>query len=110
MSKHVPSLQARVAELMKEVETLKSEYSELEKISNGNIKAFDHLSKTCNDVVNTCNGLTVENEKLKSDYAQLEDNYNILSKHHDDLIYKFNENLAQHKAIEAENHALKARN
>jgi chromosome segregation ATPase len=118
MSKHVPSLQAKVAELMEqnakliesndlhvsrnielceEVETLKKELTDIDTLkelyANADIYAKNYA---------------IENNKLKSEYSQLEDNYNILSKHHDDLIYKFNENLVQHKAIEAETHALKA--
>ena len=86
--------QLHLAELMKEVETLKE-------------LAHTRLHElTCKAA--SLKSLHSENEKLKSDYAQLEDNYNVLSKHHNDLIYKFNENLEQHKAIEAENYALKA--
>jgi chromosome segregation ATPase len=93
-NKEVAQLLQLKAELMKVVETLKEE------------------KETLNSELGVVRGILgeklEENEQLKSEYSQLEDNYNILSKHHDDLIYKFNENLVQHKAIEAETHALKA--
>lgn len=114
---------ATVAELMKEIEDLNKlitdantdkikHFNKVGELSAENEKLKKELWLNSNM---SSKVLEDENTKLKSDYAELEekyytqaDNYTELNKMHDDLLSKFNKNLDQHRAIEAENQALKA--
>lgn len=113
---------ATVAELIKEVQTVKQyaekvdAQNEILRESNAELNAEvetlkkdkDNFERNFNNIIECYEGIYDNYEELKSDYAQLKDNYNVLSKHHDDLIEKFNKNLIQHRQISAENYALKA--
>lgn len=86
---------ATVAELMKEVETLKKEKDNFEVNYNIGNESYEKLYDTH---VQTYE----ENEKLKSDYAQLEDNYSKLDNFYNELIDKYNKATAENHALKAE--------